>query len=211
MKAGLRLRLALLSVCSLVACGSTSVRSARPAAYVSPELQTLRLRRIVLAPPSGPGADAETREAVLLSISAVLSRRLGVDVLTADEVGEDVARDAEQVTRGVVPSAALIALERRTRADAVLFVRVQAADPYPPQRLVMRVDLISARTGSLLLRNTVSFDAAEEADRDRLRALAEERGLGAGRPLGSDVAFLSRRRFTDLASAVLLEPLGVGR
>lgn len=195
----------------LAACGGGQVRPARGVAYVSSDLDALRIRRVVLAPPSGPAADEDTRGAVQQAIAAVLSGRFGIEVLTAAEVGEDIGRDAELVTRGVVPSAALIELERRTRADAVLFVRVQAADPYPPQRLSMRADLIATRTGALLMRNTVSLDAADKTGRNQLRALAAERGLGAGRPLGAEVAFLSRQRFTELASAALLQPLVRGR
>ena len=167
-------------------------------AQVASDFDTYQLGRVGQVPFTGAGLDHNQRGAFQRAFFAEFPGNTPFEIvpLTAPDLAEIERSDPYR--RGYYRTHTIIELARRFQLDGILIGTVTAWHPFPPQRLAVQVDLLSAETGMVIWSSAVHLDASDMVVRDNLRAWYDSHPGEAGE--NWEVALLSPRRFIRFAA-----------
>jgi hypothetical protein len=183
----------------LVGCAApTSVPPLANARMVS-DFGTYRLQRVGLLPPVGLRMTEEQIVDVQAACYAEFSAGAAMELVRLEPSDLEAIPALEPHRRGRYPAEALLSLARRYELDALLVPTVTDLQAYPPQRLGLMVDLLSAETGQALWSASVQLDAAQELTRESIESWARTH-QGDVTDHTWEVIMLSPKRFARFAA-----------
>jgi hypothetical protein len=195
-------------LCVAPACQIGPKRYRSSPSFRAEDLTPSSIRRVVFVPIEDEANAGIARQAVQESLSREFEKATSIEIVTIDTAGHlEMARHAPPRRSGQYPLEAILALATRHGADAVLFGAVTAYRPYAPQRLGVRLDLISAETGLLLWSVFSDFDMSDEDAKNTLERVYRTQAAATQQSLSWDQAQNSPARFAQLVASEAIATL----
>lgn len=170
--------------------------------YVSPEISKLNIRRIVVIPFADEANCGSEREAIQRAFMEQLEKVTSIEVVGVDIRDAELAKNENPRRTGKYRIETILELAIRHGADAVLFGAITAHRPYPPQRLGVRVDLISANSGLALWSCNTQFDLADRESQRIIESSFSSNATKANESLTWDGVQASPSRFATLVAMI---------
>jgi len=165
-------------------------------AQVSNDFDSYTIRRVGILPFQGRTLTDGQRAALQSTLLAEVTRSTPYEVVVLDRSDLGMIEASSPHLRGWYRPKTVIQLSKRYTLDAILFGTVTDERFFPPQRLSMSVDLVSAETGLVIWNSSIHMDANDRRVEDGLRAYyATEDDPDAWR-----LALLSPERFATFAA-----------
>ncbi|MFT6715259.1 MAG: hypothetical protein ACJAVJ_002551 [Planctomycetota bacterium] len=199
-----------LALALLASCNSLFIPRSIPQAELASfqragDFDTYRLRRIGLVPVAG----TVLSESESLELQAILysefagATAIEVVLLSHKDLAEISASDPH--LKGVYRAETVIGISKRFRLDGMLVPTAIQRQSFPPQRLSMQVDLVSAETGMAIWNASINLMADQDPVVRGLEAF-----YGNGEPITDDswsLSLLSPSQFARFAAWQLAQGL----
>ncbi|MAE28752.1 MAG: hypothetical protein QF615_14625 [Planctomycetota bacterium] len=191
---GSSVMVALLSACQSVPAQVDLLATAQ----VASDFDTYSLERVGQVPFAGPNLDHNQANAFQQAFFAEFSGNTPFEIVPLSVADLAEIQRSDPYRRGYYRTHTIIELSRRFQLDGILIGTVTAWHPFPPQRLAVQVDLLSAETGMVIWSSAIHLDASDLTMRENLRAWYDAHPGEAGESW--ELALLSPRRFIRFAA-----------
>jgi hypothetical protein len=206
------LLLGLAIAASAAACRDANHRRRPTPSFHSDELASRKIRRVVLAPFEDEARTGPARAAIQEAFAHEFEKATSVEVVAIDAMAHmEAAQDDRPRRTGQYHLESILELALRHDADGVLFGTITSYRAYAPQKLGIRVDLVSANSGLLLWSAHAEFDMADDDARFTLESDYKKYASKEPQALSWDHAMNSPGRFASLVSAEAVATLKTPR
>lgn len=188
----------------LLAAACTSLESSGPeglaTAQVAPDFESYQVRRVGLLPFVGADVDRASAQLLQQSFYAEVSQSTPFEIVLLDATHLAEIPASQPYTRGWYDPRTILELARRFRLDGLLVGTVMQMQTFPPQKLSLALELVSAETGLVLWTSTVHLDAADKRVSESMRAYLKHHRASDGTYDNLTLGLLSPSSFARFAA-----------
>lgn len=168
-------------------------------ARLASDFESYSIERVGLLPAVGVRTTPEYATQLQSALFAEFSAATAYEIITLDEQDLEAIPSLDPYRKGGYSANTLVQIAKRYRVDALLIPTVTDLQSHPPQRLGLKVEMVSTETGQPIWSSAIQLDAAREDVRRGLEAWAMQH-VGDVSQTTWELTLISPRRMARFAA-----------
>ncbi len=194
-------RWSLVALASLAACrAAPTVTTPLGHASRSADRASYELRRVGFLPIENRAGGEQDLNGLQGALALELARSARFEALVLDPADIEETVQSAPHRKGWYDPRTVLQLSQRFALDALVVTSLTQAQAYPPQQLVLQLDMIACETGLVVWTAHLQLDAADREVRQAIHAYRDARRSMEDQPEPVEWTLLSPERFARFAA-----------